>query len=63
VLSSPLIMLMGMQEQLEQASHTQTGQNRQRTPKFPESLKMPVKELEILKARIRVFWTLRQMIL
>lgn len=46
----------------EESDKTSLPVGKGKTPKLPASLTYPNKELDILKARIKVFWTLRQMI-
>jgi|LakMenE01Jun11ns_1017448.scaffolds.fasta_scaffold9354481_1 hypothetical protein len=54
-------MIAALAEESDKNSSLPAGKGK--TPKLPASLTYPNKELEILKARIKVFWTLRQMIL
>jgi hypothetical protein len=54
-------MIAALAEESDKNSSLTVGKSK--TSKLPVSLTYPTKELDILKARIKVFWTLRQMIL
>ena len=57
LLTNPLSMVMAMQDA------TDTALQSKRPLRFPDVMKRPSKDFEILKARIKEYWTLRQMIL
>lgn len=57
LMTNPLSLVMHMQDDSNQSTLNK------RPLRFPEALKKPGKDLEQLKARIREFWMLRQMVL